>query len=49
VIRLLVSATLDAMSRRARERVVSSWSNDRLAERHLEIYRALLERRGRTR
>jgi glycosyltransferase involved in cell wall biosynthesis len=30
----------------ARERVVSSWSNDRLADRHLEIYTNLLERKA---
>jgi glycosyltransferase involved in cell wall biosynthesis len=30
---------------RARRRVVDHWSNDRLVERHLEIYRALLEAR----
>jgi hypothetical protein len=28
--------------------VVARWSNERLAERHLEIYRTLLERRDRT-
>ncbi|CAN5622454.1 N/A [soil metagenome] len=32
---------------RARRRVVDHWSNDRLVERHLEIYRALLRRRPR--
>lgn len=31
---------------RARERVVSAWSNVRLAQRHLEVYESLLEGRG---
>jgi glycosyltransferase involved in cell wall biosynthesis len=38
-----------ALARRgvlARERVVKDWSNLRLAERHLEIYEALLRGRG---
>lgn len=30
----------------ARARVIEQWSNDRLAERHLEIYSDLLQRRG---
>ncbi|MDH3270888.1 MAG: glycosyltransferase family 4 protein [Gemmatimonadota bacterium] len=30
----------------ARRRVVDQWSNARLAERHLEIYRELVQRRG---
>jgi len=30
----------------ARRRVVENWSNDRLADRHLEIYSDLLQRRG---
>jgi glycosyltransferase involved in cell wall biosynthesis len=42
-----IVATLDRPDRveagvRARRRVVDHWSNDRLVERHLEIYRALL-------
>ena len=47
VVALLESGRLDELGRRARQRVVGRWSNDRLAERHLEIYRALLERRKR--
>ena len=47
VVGLLMSGRLAEMGRVARERVVARWSNDRLAERHLEIYRTLLERRGR--
>jgi glycosyltransferase involved in cell wall biosynthesis len=30
--------------RLARDRVVARWSNDRLVERHLEIYRELVEK-----
>ncbi len=45
VIRLLESDHLAETGRRARERVVERWSNDRLVERHLEIYGALLEGR----
>jgi glycosyltransferase involved in cell wall biosynthesis len=48
VVALLGSGRLEELGRRARERVVARWSNDRLAERHLEIYRSLLARRGRT-
>jgi glycosyltransferase involved in cell wall biosynthesis len=44
VLRLLGSGRLEDMGRRARARVVERWSNDRLAERHLEIYSDL--RRG---
>ena len=47
VVRLLERGRVEELGRRARERVISRWSNDRLAERHLEIYRSLLERRGR--
>ncbi|HSG47931.1 MAG TPA: glycosyltransferase family 4 protein, partial [Longimicrobiales bacterium] len=43
VLRLLARPDLREMGRRARERVVARWSNDRLAERHLEIYEALVE------
>lgn len=45
VVRLLRSPDLPDRGRRARRRVVDHWSNDRLAERHLEIYGALLEGR----
>lgn len=38
---LLTDADLPALGRRARERVVERWSNERLADRHLEIYRGL--------
>lgn len=48
VARLLRSSDLRARGRRARERVVARWSNDRLAERHLEIYRGLAANRRAT-
>ena len=41
---LLSDPRLAEKGRRARERVVSRWSNDRLVERHLEIYRGLTGR-----
>ncbi len=44
VVRLLVSGRLEELGWEARRRVVERWSNDRLAERHLEIYRALAGR-----
>lgn len=45
VARLLVEADLAALGTEARRRVVHQWSNDRLADRHLEIYQALIEGR----
>ncbi|MDX1579796.1 MAG: glycosyltransferase, partial [Gemmatimonadota bacterium] len=44
VIRLLGAGDLPDRGRTARRRVVEKWSNDRLADRHLEIYRSLLDR-----
>jgi glycosyltransferase involved in cell wall biosynthesis len=44
VLRLLEGPDLPERGRRARERVVSQWSNARLAERHLEIYEEVLDR-----
>ena len=41
VVRLLQDPGLHERGRRARARVVERWSNDRLVERHLEIYREL--------
>jgi glycosyltransferase involved in cell wall biosynthesis len=41
VVRLLTDPALAAVGRRARQRVVERWSNDRLVDRHLEIYREL--------
>jgi len=41
VVGLLERGDLAALGARARERVVERWSNDRLVERHLEIYREL--------
>jgi len=46
VVGLLGRQDLPEMGTRARERVVSQWSNDRLADRHLEIYGDLLQQRG---
>jgi glycosyltransferase involved in cell wall biosynthesis len=45
VARLLAEADLEALGLAARSRVVAHWSNDRLAERHLDIYRSLVSRR----
>lgn len=42
VARLLNRTDLVALGVEARSRVVSHWSNDRLAERHLDIYRSLV-------
>lgn len=42
VARLLQEADLGALGSEARRRVVAHWSNDRLAERHLDIYRSLV-------
>jgi glycosyltransferase involved in cell wall biosynthesis len=48
VVGLLERPDLAALGKRARERVARRWSNDRLVERHLEIYQELSERpRGR--
>jgi glycosyltransferase involved in cell wall biosynthesis len=48
VVQLVQAGGLEELGREGRRRVVDRWSNDRLAERHLEIYRSLLERPGRT-
>lgn len=42
---LLRRRDLSALGKHARRRVVDRWSNDRLAERHLEIYRDVIRRR----
>lgn len=47
VVALLGDPDLPEKGRRARDRVVADWSNERLAVRHLEIYQELLEGRGR--
>jgi len=47
VIETLKAGNLPELGRAARIRVKEMWSNDRLAERHLEIYTDLLEKRGR--
>jgi glycosyltransferase involved in cell wall biosynthesis len=46
MIRLLTDPERDEKGRRARERVVARWSNERLVDRHLEIYAELLAARG---
>ncbi len=45
VVALLRSDGLRAMGADARARVVERWSNDRLADRHIAIYEALIDRR----
>jgi glycosyltransferase involved in cell wall biosynthesis len=45
VVRLLADPELRERGRAGRDRVVASWSNDRLARRHLEVYQDLLDRR----
>ncbi len=46
VVELLEDEQLAEKGRRGRERVVALWSNERLVDRHLEIYEDLLEGRG---
>jgi glycosyltransferase involved in cell wall biosynthesis len=46
IVRLLQDPHLADRGRVARERVVARWSNDRLVDRHLELYRELLGGRG---
>ena len=45
VVDLLKGGQLDALGTEARRRVVGRWSNDRLAERHLDVYRNLVSQR----
>lgn len=45
VVRLLSDSGLPARGEAGRRRVVAHWSNARLAQRHLEIYRALAARK----
>lgn len=45
MIRLLTDPRREEKGRKARERVVARWSNERLVDRHLEIYGELLEAR----
>ncbi|MDE2979869.1 MAG: glycosyltransferase family 4 protein [Gemmatimonadota bacterium] len=45
VLPLLDEEGLARRAQTARQRVVSHWSNERLVDRHLEVYRELLERR----
>ncbi len=46
VVELLRRPDLEAVGARARERVVRHWSNDRLVDRHQEIYEALVQGRA---
>jgi glycosyltransferase involved in cell wall biosynthesis len=46
VVRLLGDRDLREKGASARKRVVARWSNDRLVDRHLEIYSHLLHGRG---
>jgi glycosyltransferase involved in cell wall biosynthesis len=48
VVELLVGGQLSSLGAAARRRVVEQWSNDRLVERHIAIYEAVVERSGRT-
>jgi glycosyltransferase involved in cell wall biosynthesis len=45
LVALLRRTDLDMTGQRARQRVVESWSNERLARRHVEIYETLLNER----
>ena len=45
VVELLARPDLRATGRQARSRVIERWSNARLVDRHLEIYRGLQDRR----
>jgi len=45
VVSLLQSGRLKELGAEGRRRVVAGWSNARLAERHLEIYEEVIERR----
>ena len=45
VIGLLARSDLRATGRKARSRVVEKWSNARLVDRHLEVYKSLQEKR----
>jgi glycosyltransferase involved in cell wall biosynthesis len=46
VVALLQRPDLKQVGEHARARVVKSWSNERLAKRHIEIYQALLAERN---
>lgn len=48
VVELLTGGQLSSLGRAARRRVVEQWSNDRLVERHIEIYESVVGRSGRT-
>jgi len=46
VVALLGRTDLAALGANGRQRVVDQWSNERLADRHLEVYRSVRERKG---
>ena len=46
VVELLEGGQLSTLGSTARRRVVERWSNERLVDRHLEVYRAVLEHRA---
>jgi glycosyltransferase involved in cell wall biosynthesis len=45
VVALVQEGDLERKGQRARERVAERWSNDRLVDRHLQVYETLLEER----
>ncbi len=47
VLKLLAEGGLAARGAAGREKVVTMWSNERLVDRHLEVYRKLARKRGR--
>ncbi len=46
VVELLEGGQLSTLGATARRRVVERWSNERLVDRHIEVYRAVLEGSG---
>ena len=45
VVDLLASGRLRELGKTARQRVVERWSNDRLADRHVDVYEEVVARR----
>ena len=45
VVDLLKSGELDKLGKTARRRVIDQWSNDRLADRHAEVYEEVIQNR----
>jgi hypothetical protein len=46
VVNLLESRQLGTLGGEARRRVVERWSNERLADRHVEIYEKVISQRS---